>query len=112
MSFHRDRDAELAWRRWVSAHEAELIAIGIPREVWADQMTWYRFLDHGIHPAVANARDVRFRLDDLPSDRRERLYRLLALALPQGSRVGSVVWQVLHHQCGDAGVNRATEAAE
>lgn len=87
MSFRRDADAELAWRRWVRAHEAELIAIGIPREVWSDRMTWGRFVEHGRH--TADPRDIRFTPDDLPPDRQHRFYRFLD-ALPDHR--ASVVW--------------------
>lgn len=99
MSFRRDRESELAWRRWVRAHEAELVAIGIPREVWADRTTWYRFLWHGHHPPASNARDVRFRLADLSEERQRRLYRLLA-AEPVESRAGNDVWMILHQKFG------------
>jgi hypothetical protein len=101
MSFRRDRDAELDWRRWVKTHETELIAIGIPREVWADRMAWGRFLEHGHHPAIDNARDVRFRLEDLSPEQQLRFYRFLGAALPE-QRGGNVVWMLLHHRFGDA----------
>ena len=101
MSFRRDRETELAWRRWVRTHEAELIAIGIPREVWSDEMTWWRFLEHGIHPDVCNARDVKFRLEDLSPDQQLRFYRFLDAVLPE-QRAGTVVWTILHHRFGNA----------
>ena len=101
MSFRRDREAESEWRRWVKAHEAEIIAIGIPREVWADAMTWGRFLEHGYHPPTDSARDVQFRLEDLSPDQQLRLYRFLDAALPD-SRGGNVVWMTLHHRFGAA----------
>jgi hypothetical protein len=101
MSFRRDHDAELAWRQWVKAHEAELIAVGIPREVWADEMTWWRFLEHAIHPAVSNARDVRFRLEDLSPEQQRRFYRFLDAVLPE-QRAGTAVWTILDHRFGNA----------
>jgi len=96
MSFRRDREPELAWRRWVDTHEAELIAIGIPREVWTDRLTWWRFLGHAIHPPVGNARDIRFRLEDLSSDQQLRFYRFLEAALSAQDRVGCDMWTILH----------------
>ena len=65
------------WRQWVKAHEAELMAIGIPREVWADEKTWGRFLEHGRHPPIEHAREVRFRLEDLPPGAQLRFFRFL-----------------------------------
>jgi hypothetical protein len=95
MSFRRDHDAELEWRHWVRAHEAELIDIGVPREVWADRLTWWRFVDHGYHPPVSNPRDVRFSADDLPEPQQRRLYRFLDSILPE-PRYGMSLWAVLH----------------
>jgi hypothetical protein len=99
MSFRRDRETELEWRRWVKAHETELIAVGIPREVWADRWTWWRFLEHAHHPAADNARDVRFRLEDLSPDQQLRFYRFLDVVLPE-QRDGNIVWLQLHHRFG------------
>jgi hypothetical protein len=99
MSFRRDRETELEWQRWVRAHEAELIAIGIPREVWADRLTWWRFVDHGYHPPVSNARDVRFRLSDLSNEKQYRLYRFLDPVLP-ATRYGHSLWAVLQSRFG------------
>ncbi|QDU18650.1 hypothetical protein [Urbifossiella limnaea] len=101
MSFRRDHDAELEWRRWVRAHEAELVAIGIPREVWADRLTWWRFVDHGYHPPASNRRDVRFSADDLPESQQHRLYVFLDTILP-AARYGHSLWAVLHSRFGAA----------
>ncbi len=101
MSFRRDRDAELEWKRWVRAHEAELVAVGIPREVWADRLTWWQFADHGYHPAVSNPREVRFSADDLTEEQQRRLYRLLDAILPE-ARHGYSLWAVLESRFGPA----------
>jgi hypothetical protein len=95
MSFRRGHDAELEWRRWVRAHEAELIAIGIPREVWADRLTWWRFVDNGSHPPECNRHDVRFSAGDLPEPQQRRLYRFLDSILPE-ARYSSSLWAILH----------------
>jgi hypothetical protein len=96
MSFRRDRETELEWQRWVRAHEAELIAIGIPREVWADRLTWWQFVDHGYHPAVSNAHEVRFSANDLPAEQQHRLYRFLDEILPEAPRrYGYSLWYTL-----------------
>jgi hypothetical protein len=99
MSFRRDRDAELAWRQWVRTHADELIALGIPREVWADRMTWGRFIEHGYHPPASNARDVRFRLSDLSDEQQYRLYRFLDTVLPE-KRYGYSLWLILQSRFG------------
>lgn len=99
MSFRRDRETEQAWRRWVTAHEDELIAIGIPREVWADRLTWWRFVDHGHHPSVDNARDVRFRLSDLTAEQQYRLYQFFDRVLPE-ARYSYSLWSMLQSRFG------------
>ena len=100
MSFRRDREAELAWRRWLKAHEAELIAIGLPREVWADEMTWWRFLWHCHHPPATNPRNVRFSLADLSPEQQFRFHRFLDSVLSERERIGCDVWIVLSHRFG------------
>jgi hypothetical protein len=102
MSFRRDRVVELEWQRWVQTHEAELIAIGIPREIWKDQLTWWLFVDHGYHPPVSNRRDVRFSADDLAEEQQRRLYRFLDAILPE-PRYGSSLWGVLQSRFGEIG---------
>jgi hypothetical protein len=99
VSFRRDRDAERAWESWVRAREDELIAIGIPREVWADRLTWWRFLEHGYHADAANPRDVRFRLADLSPEQQLRFHQFLDAVLPE-QRAGTVVWTILDHRFG------------
>lgn len=99
MSFRRDHDTELAWRKWVRAHEDELVAIGIPREVFIDRMTWWRFLEHALHPPASSARDVRFRLEDLSPDQQLRFYQFLDVVLPE-QRGGNLVWTLLDRQFG------------
>ena len=105
MSFRRDRDKQAAWREWVKTHADELIAMGVPREVWADPMTWGRFVEHGYHPSASSARDVRFRLSDLSDDQQQRLYRFLDAVLPE-TRYGYSLWSILQNRFGavtDAG---------
>jgi hypothetical protein len=99
VSFRRDHDTELAWQQWVRTHEDELIAIGIPREVWADRLTWWRFVDHGYHPPASNAREVRFRVSDLSDEQQHRLYRFLDNILPE-ARYSYSLWAILHSRFG------------
>lgn len=101
MSFRRDSESEREWRRWVDAHQNELIAIGIPREVWADRLTWQRFIEHGYHATGPTPHDVRFRLEDLSDERQHRLYRFLDAALTE-SRGGNAVWLILDSRFGPA----------
>jgi hypothetical protein len=101
MSFRRDRGTESTWRRWVRDHEDELIAIGLPREVWADRLTWWQFVDHGYHQPVSSAREVRFRLSDLSDHQQHRLYLFLDSVLPE-ARSGSSLWAVLNRRFGPA----------
>jgi hypothetical protein len=99
VSFRRDRNTESAWRQWVRTHDGELIAIGIPREVWADRLTWRRFVDHGYHPPASNPRDVRFRVSDLSDEQQRRLYQFLDAALPE-ARYSYSLWTILHSRFG------------
>lgn len=99
MSFRRDRETELAWQKWMRAHEGELIAIGIPREVWADRLTWGRFIEHGYHSPTENARESSFRVGDLPDEQQYRLYRFLDALLP-GKRYGYSLWSILQSRFG------------
>lgn len=101
MSFRRDKTAAREWQAWVREHEAELVACGVPREVWADPMTWYLFVDHGYHPPVSNAREVRFNVSDLSADQQERLYRFLTGVLPVHEKEhSSSLWSYLHFRFG------------
>ncbi len=99
MSFRHDHDAESAWRKWVRAYADELIAIGIPREVWGDELTWWLFVDHGYHPPVSNARDVRFNVSDLSHEQQYRLYRFLDAVLPE-ARYSYSLWSYLQSRFG------------
>lgn len=99
MSFRRDRVSERAWRHWVRAHETELIASGVPREVWADRLAWWQFVDHGHHPPVSNARDVRFHVADLTDEQKRQLYQFLDAVLPEDRR-GYTLWAILESRFG------------
>lgn len=35
------------WREWIDQHRAELMAIGIPAEVYLDEAHWSDFLENG-----------------------------------------------------------------
>lgn len=101
MSFRRDKAATREWQAWVREHEAELVACGVPREVWADPMTWYLFVDHGYHPPVSNDREVRFNVADLNAEQQERLYRFLVTVLSESTKsYGSMLWHFLHFRFG------------
>jgi hypothetical protein len=99
VSFRRDKAAAREWQSWVRAHEGELLACGVPREVWADELTWWLFVDHGYHPPVSNARDVRFNVSDLTAEQQERLYRFLDATLPE-QRHGYSLWSYLNFRFG------------
>jgi hypothetical protein len=99
VSFRRDKAAAREWQAWVREHEAELVACGVPREVWADELTWWRFVEHGYHPPVSAAREVRFRPDELSDEQQHRLYELLDSVLP-ADRGGCALWLDLHRRFG------------
>jgi hypothetical protein len=107
MSFRRNKQKALEWQSWVRANEDRLIGIGVPREVWEEPMTWWRFVDHGYHPPVSNRRDVRFRADDLSETQQRQLFEFLRDALSERDRVGSSLWAVLQSRFGRANSNQA-----
>src|SRR5262245_13044045 len=108
MSFRRNREADLAWDRWVRTHSAELVEIGIPREVWSDKLTWVRFLEYATHPPADSARNVRFRLTDLSPEQQLRLYQLLEVE-PVSERAGNIVWVQLQAKFGSESQTIATD---
>jgi hypothetical protein len=109
MSFQRDKQKSSDWRQWVAANQDRLISIGVPREVWQEPMAWWQFVDHGYHPPVSNARDVRFSADDLSEDRQRRLFEFLSDTLSEGNRISSTLWAVLRTRfaSGDSSGNAA-----
>jgi hypothetical protein len=101
VSFRRDKTTARKWQAWVQAHEDELVACGVPREVFADELTWWLFVDHGYHPPVSNARDVRFNVSDLTAEQQERLYQFLDAVLSENAKGhSSSLWSYLHFRFG------------
>jgi hypothetical protein len=47
MSFRRNSDRPLAWKRWVGLHRDELTSAGVPAEILSDELRWWRFLEEG-----------------------------------------------------------------
>jgi hypothetical protein len=47
VSFRRNGDKALAWKRWVGQHRDELTAGGVPDAVFSDELRWWRFLEEG-----------------------------------------------------------------
>lgn len=51
MSFRRDKsDAhrrQREWGAWIDAHRAELVAMGVPPEIYLDESRWDDFLQNG-----------------------------------------------------------------
>lgn len=79
----------------MDAHADELVGIGIPREVWSDEMSWWRFLDHGHHPSPDNPREVWFDLSRLGDDQLRHLFDFLTTITPPDRRAGVFVWELL-----------------
>jgi hypothetical protein len=46
MGFRRDGDKHRAWYMWIGRNRGTLIQCGLPEFVYADRMTWLRFLEH------------------------------------------------------------------
>ena len=99
MSFRRNRQPDLEWKRWTQAHEDRLTAIGLPREVWADRLTWQRFLGEGFHAdPETSGLCVRFRLEDLNEQQQRLLYELLCEFFAASDPAGCIVWSLLHRR--------------
>lgn len=47
MSFRRNSERPLAWKRWVDLHRGGLTAAGVPAEIFSDELRWWRFLEEG-----------------------------------------------------------------
>lgn len=62
------------WRGWIDNRRAELIAVGLPPEVYLDADHWYDFLENGhIHWHESSG----FEFDDLSPARLAALLRFL-----------------------------------
>ena len=46
MSFRRDKEKALHWKRWLQKNRDELLACGVPHLVLDDMWHWYYFLEH------------------------------------------------------------------
>ena len=46
MSFRRDKDGAMEWKRWLTRCRARLVACGLPVEVYQTQRAWWYFLEH------------------------------------------------------------------
>ncbi len=47
MGFRRNSESHRAWHKWIDQHRDSLIRCGLPGFVYADRLTWLRFLEHG-----------------------------------------------------------------
>src|SRR5687768_1386232 len=72
MSFRRNSDRSLAWKRWVDLHRDELTAAGVPAEIFSDELRWWRFLEDG-----GLDWDTGWRVEMLSPQQAEILHRLI-----------------------------------
>jgi hypothetical protein len=47
MSYRRNSEAALRWRKWRLRNRADIEKAGIPETVLKDELTWLVFLEHG-----------------------------------------------------------------
>jgi hypothetical protein len=47
MSYRRNSEAALRWRRWRLKNRSAIEKVGIPEKVLHDELTWLVFLEHG-----------------------------------------------------------------
>ncbi len=72
MSFRRNSDQPLAWKRWVGQHRDELTTAGVPEELFSDELRWWRFLGEG-----GLDEGTGWRVEMLSPQQAETLYRLI-----------------------------------
>ena len=98
MSFRRNREQSLEWHKGVEEHRERLVAIGIPREVWADRAVWLRFLQEGFHSDSSDWRMLRFSFDDLDTENLRLLHQFLCDLGFEPDCHGFEVWDSLQRQ--------------
>lgn len=47
MSYRRDSEGQRAWQEWIDEHRETIVRCSLPEFVFADRLTWLRFLEHG-----------------------------------------------------------------
>ena len=47
MGYLRDGESQRAWSQWIDQHRDDFIRCSLPDFVFADKLTWFRFLEHG-----------------------------------------------------------------
>jgi hypothetical protein len=63
-----------AWQEWIARHRAELVAIGLPPEVYLDDSHWSDFLENGhLHWHESSG----FEFGDLSAGQLAALHRFL-----------------------------------
>ena len=76
MAFRRDKQKSLRWESWLHEHRDELIACGIPHEVFEHQRHWGYFLDHGYFKPEGSAEPI-IDVDRMGADEAQRLRAFL-----------------------------------
>ncbi|MBX3449028.1 MAG: hypothetical protein KF777_05670 [Planctomycetaceae bacterium] len=72
MSFRRNPDRPLAWKRWVGQHFDELTAAGVRLEIFSNEYRWANFLEEG-----GIDWESGWRIEMLSPQQAERLHRFL-----------------------------------
>jgi len=72
MSFRRDHDASLKWKRWLERNRDELLACGVPMVVLETREHWYYFVGHGYFTLSGLAEPI-INVDNMERDKAERL---------------------------------------
>jgi len=76
MSFRRNTNRSLSWKRWVDLHRDQLTAAGVPPEIFSDELRWWRFLEEG-----GLDWDTKWRVAMLSPQQADALHRLIAKEL-------------------------------
>lgn len=83
MSFRRNSDRSLSWRRWIDLHRDQLTAAGVPTEIFSDELRWWRFVEEGGLDYVTG-----WRVEMLSPSQAEILHRLVTKEYERPDLVG------------------------
>jgi len=89
MSYRRNSEAALRWRKWRLRNRAAIEKAGIPKKVLKDELTWLVFLDHGWFDD--------FDVDSLSTEQKQALYDWLDTELSEAEN-SVCVWSKIKEQ--------------
>jgi hypothetical protein len=93
MTYRRDRQKALNWRKWLLKNQAILDRCGLPERILKDEAHWWDFLDHGF---LDHHGDIsQFKLEDLSAKQLNELFTFLNAELSAEDKISCLVLRVL-----------------